>query len=222
MADENQHEQGRTGTAGTITPIQPEPTLSGEPLKDLSEGDTEPRASIDPAEAVKAAADPAVTRNPKALDERAVSAATAWFVDADEAVASESEIETKTLEINWGDDDNPDRMNWTVKAVDGDLLRAIRKRESLTKEARRTGIPDEYSIQLQVIVAGTVDPDMAEAAKMRSAQTGERITSLDMVRRRFKKRPGFVPQIATHIMRLSGFDDESITEQDQVTAAGNS
>jgi hypothetical protein len=202
-------------------------TLSGEPLKDLSEpSNGGASAPVEPAEAVRAAADPAVTRSPTALSAEGQSAALKWFVDAAiRDVTGETdpdEEERKTFRINWGTEDKPDYVDWKIREVDGQMLRAIRKREQATREARRTGIVDEYRVNLQVIVAGTVDPDLAAAAKAVSEATGENVSAVDLVDKRFKKRPGFVPQLAAHIMAMSGFDDEAITEQDQVIAAGNS
>ena len=139
------------------------------------------------------------------------SAALEWLL-SDEPDA-EGEYE-HTIEVNVGTADKERFIEWTIRPVDLDELRRIRRQATGSRAARRAGADgfDEVAGNLRVVIAGTVEPDLVAAAR-------EQNTSPDFVlRARFSRKPGLLAQIAGEIMALSGYDDEDVRE---VKAAGN-
>jgi Phage XkdN-like tail assembly chaperone protein, TAC len=215
MADQEQKERP---SAGKTTP-QPAPevtgnssTLSGEPLKDLSERASEPPP--DPGSAVAAAA------KGERLNQAGQSEALQWFL---KATPDKAEEERKVLKLNFGTSKEPEWVEWTIKPVQLDTMRRIRTEAGNTRAARATGQVDEYRVNLEIVVAGTVDPDVREAARLLHAQgalpTNDAAAA---VRIRFQNKPGYIAQISGEIMSLSGFNDDDVTEAEAVDAAGNS
>lgn len=131
-----------------------------------------------------------------------------WFL------SPEPDVQTKVISLNVGNDREPVWIDWTIRAVDLDQLRAIQKRlsDNAAKRGRLQGTDDIDSL-VEVIVEGTVDPPLREAA----AQLGIR-TPDEAVKKRFAHKSGLIPSIAQQIFALSGYDDEDVRE---ASAAGN-
>jgi hypothetical protein len=192
------------------------PTLSGEPLKDVS-GTSETEAERTPRGAVQEVAE---SRQPDRLSPHAQSAALEWFLGE---VASAAEAETKTMKLNMGSDEKPRWIEWTIRSVDMDFMRRTRREAMNTREARRTGNVDEYRVNLQVVVQGTVDPNIQEAATTLFQQgTVTAPDPVEAVRAAFQKKPGYVARLSAEIMGLSGFDEEDVQEATALEAAKNS
>lgn len=187
-------------------------TLSGQPLRDVSEGNTPVVENLTGAEAVKAAA------AGKKLSASTQVDALQWFMNPE----VDPEAPTKTLRLNFGDGDKEMWVPWTIQPVEMETMRRIRDNASKTRKARRTGEIDEYSVNIQIVIAGTVSPPITQAIRDLSKQTGEPVDATAYVKHRFHRKPGYISQIAGSIMSLSGFDAEDVQESEQVEAAGNS
>lgn len=139
-----------------------------------------------------------VTENSSALE---------WFLSE---APEDSGADQKVIEINVGTDAEERWIKWTIRPVDSDSLRRIQK-----ISAPRRGKEDVAAdmVNLRVVVAGTVVPDLGTAARQMDIADPAMA-----VRMRFAFKPGLVTQLAGKIMELSGFDDEDVRE---AAAAGN-
>lgn len=156
-------------------------------------------------ELIKAAADPK-----EKLSDGEQSSALEWFLSDDPAEDIE---QTRVLELNVGARDGGEKwIEWTIRAVDLDTIRRIR-RQTLGNRAARQGGVDEVQANLKIVLAGTVDPDLTAAAHAKQVAEPTRL-----LQHRFRHKPGLLGQIAGEIMALSGFDDEDVRE---VAAARN-
>lgn len=130
-----------------------------------------------------------------------------WFL------SDEQQDLSSVIQINVGSRDEPKWIDWTVKPVDMDKLRRIRKAAASKNNGRQRGGGgdqfDETGANLQIVVEGTVSPDLRAAAKAMGV-----IDPTDALRRRFKHKPGLVTQISSEIMSVSGYDDEDVREVD--------
>lgn len=127
-----------------------------------------------------------------------------WFL------SDETEVVTDTIELNVRTRRNPNWIKWTIQAVDRDELRRIRRQSQQSgRRARITGNSDFDSdnANLQIVLLGTVYPDLRAAAKRLGL-----VDPADAVRRKFRMKPGLIDQIAGDIMSLSGYDDEDVRE----------
>jgi Phage XkdN-like tail assembly chaperone protein, TAC len=130
-----------------------------------------------------------------------------WFLSED---PDGIEAETRTLDLNFGTQADPQWVPWTVQAVGIDEMRAIRRRATNRAERRRGAAEfDEYRVNLEMIVTATVDPDIKKAAAIQGIAD-----PAEALRIRLQKRPGFIAQIAAEIMSLSGFDEDDVKEAD--------
>jgi hypothetical protein len=135
--------------------------------------------------------------------------ALAWFLsDTDDTDL------THTFEINVGGLENKHWVKWTIKPVDMDRLRRIRKQSQPAgnRQQRRngqTGEFDEIAANVAIVVEGTVIPDLRAAARQLHA-----IEPGVLVRTRFAHKPGLLAQIAGEIMSISGYDDDDVREVD--------
>ena len=186
-------------------------TLSGQPLRDVGEG-AESSQNLTGAEAVKAAAEG------KKLSASTQVDALQWFMNPD----VDPEAPTKTLRLNFGTGDKEMWVPWVIQPVEMETMRRIRDNASKSRKARRTGEIDEYSVNIQIVIAGTVSPPIGEAIRDLSQQSGEPVDANAYMKHRFHRKPGYISQIAGSIMSLSGFDAEDVQESEQVEAAGNS
>jgi hypothetical protein len=184
-------------------------TLSGEPLKDLDGPAT--ATEQEGTEAVKAAASVKPGRADK-LDTKTQQNALDWFISSEPIGGDRS-----TVRLNVGTEEDPKWIDWELQAIELDALRSIRKRASNTREARRTGNIDEFRVNLEIVAAATVEPDLIEAAE--ALGIGDPVEAL---RQRFYNRPGYITQLAGKVLTASGFDEEDVQDATQVAAAGNS
>ena len=184
-------------------------TLSGEPLRDLDSGEA---PVTDSAEAVKAAAD---SKNPERLDPATQQSALDWFLSSEPIGGKGGDI--TVVRLNVGSEDDPRWIEWKLRPIELDALRAIRKRAANTREARRTGNIDEFRVNLEIVTAATVEPNLVEAAE--AMGSGDPVETL---RARFYNRPGYITQLAGKVLTASGFDEEDVQDTAQVAAAGNS
>lgn len=183
-------------------------TLSGEPLKEL---DGAADSEKEGAEAVKAAA-AAKGKSVEKLDPTTQQNALDWFISS-EPIGGE----TTSVRLNVGTEDEPRWIEWKLRAIELDALRTIRKRAANSREARRTGNIDEFRVNLEIVAAATVEPDLKTAAeKLGIADPAEAL------RQRFYNRPGYITQLAGKVLTASGFDEEDVQDAEQVAAAGNS
>lgn len=184
--------------------MAPTQTKSQDDAPDIRPGKPEPGERT-PTEAVDAAAEAgAMTREEH-------DAATAWFLSDDPD--DEGEL-TRTIEINVGGDEEK-HIPWTIRAIDLDSLRRIRRSISGTRAQRRQGGElDEVAANLKIVIEGTVNPDIAAGAQALGIASPE--TAL---KSRFRHKPGLIGQIAGEILSLSGYDEEDVRE---VQAAKNS
>ena len=137
------------------------------------------------------------------------NAAVEWFLDDQEPLE-------RTFEINVGTEDEKKWIPWTIRPVDLDVLRRIRQASSGNRAARRAGAGgvDEVQVNVQIVVYGTVTPNLKEMAKRRGVAAPE-----EALRMRFALKPGLLGQIAGEILSLSGYDDEDLRDP---TTVGNS
>lgn len=184
-------------------------TLSGEPLRDLDSGEAD---ITDSGEAVKAVAE---AKNPERLDASVQQSALDWFLSSEPIGGKGGD--TTTVRLNVGTEDDPRWIEWKLRPIELDALRTIRKRAANTREARRTGNIDEFRVNLEIVAAATVEPNLAEAAE--AMGSGDPVETL---RARFYNRPGYITQLAGKVLTASGFDEEDVQDTAQVAAAGNS
>lgn len=138
--------------------------------------------------------------------------ATDWLLSDDPAVAPKP---TRTLEVNVGSDEAPLVMEWTVTSITAEQYRYAQERAT-PAAARRTGdtTPDPFEMGLWVVVAGSINPDINDAAKKKGAPNPARFLA-----ERFVLKPFLVTQISGVILGLSGSDDANVRE---VAATKNS
>lgn len=133
-----------------------------------------------------------------------IASATDWFLSPE---PEDDEQTTRTIEINVGTR-APHWISWTVQSVDLDVLRKIRRESQGNRAARRAGAEmDEIEANMRIIVEGTVDPPLAEIAASKGVRE-----PVDVLRDRFKKKPGLLGQISAEIFDLSGYNDEDVRE----------
>lgn len=185
-------------------------TLSGEPLRDLDSGSE--TTITEGSDAVKAAAE---IKNPERLEPSAQQNALDWFLSSEPIGGKGGDL--TVVRLNVGSEDDPRWIEWKIRPIELDALRAIRKRAANTREARRTGNIDEFRVNLEIVTAATVEPDLAAAAEQMGS--GDPVETL---RARFYNRPGYITQLAGKVLTASGFDEEDVQDATQVQAAGNS
>lgn len=173
-------------------------------LKDLGEGDEhEQRAGMAAVEAA---------REGRKLTDGEATSALDWFLNEDPSAAAE---ETELKELNFGTQDNPKWVPWTIKAVPMETMRSIRKKAQGTRLARTTGETDEYRVNLEIVVEGTVDPPIKEATATLNREGRFSGDPVDALRAKFQPKPGYIAQLAGAIMTLSGFNDEDVRDAER-------
>lgn len=195
-----------------VAPVSPPNTLSGQPLREPGEG-RPPREELGGGAAVQKAA------RGEGLTDREHSESLQWLLKAE---PDPGEQEKKVLQLNFGTSLTPDYIDWTIKPVSMAEMRRIRNGARNSRQAKRSGQIDEVRMNLQVIVAGTVDPDVRLAAEIAKDSGNGHGDPVEILNARFQSKPGYIAQIAAEIMSLSGFDDDDVQEKEMVEAAGNS
>jgi len=159
---------------------------------------------MEPEEAVIAAG-----RDQK-LSEQNAANATDWFLSTDPADSLATQL---VIQVNVGTDEDH-WIDWTIRSVDAEILRRLRKEASGNRATRRAGGEvDDMELSARMIVEGTVDPPIRELA----ARQGLREPK-DLVLRRFANKPGLLLLISDKINEVSGFNEDNVRE---AQAAGN-
>jgi hypothetical protein len=125
-----------------------------------------------------------------------------------------------TFDINIGTPRDQRWIKWTIQAVDVDMLRRIRKEAEGPRRARRQRQPgepmevDQQEMSARIVVAGTIDPDLREVARMKGApdHPDPDVPAIQILKHRFRHKPGLIDQLSLEVMSLSGYDDEDIRE----------
>ena len=172
-------------------------------LKDLTRPIEDSRAG---AAAVAAA------RDGQRLADAEKTSALDWFLNEEPKAMEE---ETLTKELNFGTQDEPRWVSWTIKPVPMEVMRAIRKKAGNTRAARQTGEVDEYRVNLEIVVEGTVDPDLRSAARQLHEEGRGPADPVDALRAKFASKPGYITQLGAAIMTLSGFNDEDVRDAEK-------
>jgi hypothetical protein len=177
-------------------PVVPAP----QPNPVLSDGDARPTEQV-----LDVAAKIARGRK-ETLSTEEQADALDWFL-AD----SDDEDDTHSFQINVGTMKHKKWVTWTVRPVDPDKLRRIRRASAGNRMTRRAGNNefDEVAANIAIVVEGTVYPDIRAAAKEKGMVAPE-----EWVRIRFRRRPGLLTQIAAEVMSCSGYDEDDIREAD--------
>lgn len=146
--------------------------------------------------------------------------ATEWLLGA----VSDTEDITHVLTLNVGSHAKQHKINWTIKALDGAVIRRIREEAAGNRAARRQGgaslLADSnraFQANVKVVVEGTVKPDLKAVA----AQRGLAAATL-LIEEGFRRKQGMVDQVAAEIMALSGYDDDDVQDAVEQGAAGSS
>jgi hypothetical protein len=148
----------------------------------------------------------------KSKDAAEHNAALDWFLSDDPS--DEGELQ-RVLEINVGGEKEKN-IPWTIRAIDVDTLRRIRRSVAGGRAQRRQGGElDEVTANLKIVVEGTVNPPLAEIAKAKNIAGGAE-TALKL---KFRHKSGLIGQLAGEILSLSGYDEDDVRE---VSAAKNS
>lgn len=141
-----------------------------------------------------------------------------WLLQSFDSPDDEK-VTLHTMSLNVGGiGPNEKRIKWTVRNVDGALLRKLR--ESAMGGSRRAGTPDltaVYDSNVQVILEGTVYPDLRSTARQRGLAD-----PAALVEEAFKTKPGLVEAIAGTIMDISGYDPDAARDEREVAVTGNS
>jgi hypothetical protein len=122
-----------------------------------------------------------------------------------------------TLDLNVGTPSKKKWIAWTIKAIPGDRLREIRAKAAERSEAnmgRRQGsggvltaAQAAYRASLEIVVEGTVEPNLHELAAARGLADSAMI-----VEGAFSNKQGLVETVAAEISALSGYDNDDIRD----------
>lgn len=136
-----------------------------------------------------------------------------WFMDDDSAPAVDE------IELNIGTSRNRRWIDWTICAVDTDVLKRIRRDAEGNRARRRSRTPGETDIDpqeanLRIVLAGTLAPDLRDIAKRKGApeHVDPDVAPLQLLKHRFRQKPGLIDQLAGEIMSLSGYDEDDLRE----------
>lgn len=168
----------------------------------LSQPDGKEDGGDSPGDLVRRAA--SGDKTVKAMSDGERHDAMQWFLSTDSVDISH------TFQINVGSVESKHWIDWTVGPVDLDQLRRIRQQSSGSSRAQRrsgSGDFDEVQANLQIVVEGTLKPDLKDIAGKLSLADPR-----DALRRKFAHKPGLLTQIAGEVMSISGYDDEDVRE----------
>jgi hypothetical protein len=167
-------------------------------------------------DAVREAGDPAGgERAVQSMSPEQRDSATAWFMEDDETIEGPPPL--TAIELNVGTAESPKWVEWKIRPLDMDTIDAIRQRaRGGSRTARRRGEigeVNEMRAALGMVVAATIDPNLAEIARKKS-DTGSRyaVSPEEVLKHRFRDKPGLILQISGKVMEVSGYDDEDLRE----------
>lgn len=156
-----------------------------------------------PEEGLAAAADPKGTVTAEVSD-----AALQWFLDDTEPTFH------RTLELNVGQDDKPNFVKWTIRALSGEEIAGINRQASGNRNARRAGGErDLDEVQRRVVALATVEPDLDAVVKLKHADTSQSDplwARANVLAHRFRHKPGLITQLSGQVMDLSGYDEDDV------------
>lgn len=185
-------------------------TLSGKPLRDLDE-ETQPEETATGAKAVQRVAQ-------GRGGDAEYSEAMRYFLDPE---AGTDVMAVRTKRLNFGTPDNPRWIDWTVTTITGETLKAIRRRAQNTRAARQSGNVDDQQVNLEIIVACSIDPNLREVTRILADQGLAPNDPTIVLKEKLKKKPGYIPALAGEILGLSGFDEADVQDAEAVEAAKN-
>lgn len=153
-----------------------------------------------------------------------------WLLSTGE---DEQPIATQVWELNVGTDEQPRLIEWTIRPVDTDTITLLRQRgrqeAGMNREMRRAGLESEIdmgTLNLRLIVAGTVYPNLQAAAEQKGVAAADPYHGpVLLLRSMFSRKPGLIDQLAGYIYRFSGYDEADMRratpEMTMIQAAGN-
>lgn len=149
--------------------------------------------------------------------------ATAWLLASFDSDEGDSAPPIQHLVVNVGSREAPKKIPWTVQAVPRDVIAKIRERAQNASDRRRTGAtlgimadPDAtFEGNLELVVEGTVEPDLRRVAKERN------IAQKEFLRQAFGYKGGLIDYLAGEVLDLSGYNDEAVEDAVVARAAGN-
>jgi hypothetical protein len=190
-------------------------------------GTQEPEETADSGrDAVEVAAkSPGHARN---LSDEAKMDALEWLLtDTDE---DDSPV-TQKWQFNVGTEDVPIWIDWVIRPIDADTMTALREQarganRQQRRAARETDI-DVSLFNLRMVATATVEPDLRVAAERKGVVSADPLYgAVELLKHKFRGKPGIVDQIASKVMLLSGYDEDDLRratpETTMVRAAGNS
>lgn len=140
----------------------------------------------------------------KPVSRKEASSALEWFLSED---PNADEEQTHAIELNVGVGDREHWITWIVRPVDQDELRRVQRQ---TANLRRRSKQDDLAVDqlgnLKIIIAGSVEPDVRALAEQQG------VAPEALLQKRFRTKPGLIPQLSNQIMSLSGFDDEDVRD----------
>lgn len=136
--------------------------------------------------------------------------ATDWFLSTD---PEDTLVTQRVIEVNVGTDEDH-WIEWTIRSVDAEILRRLRREATGNRATRRAGGEiDDMDLSARMIVEGTVDPPLREIAASKGIREPK-----ELVLKRFADKPGLLLLISDKINEISGFDEGNVRE---AQAAGN-
>lgn len=234
--DDEHTEQEQDGTDAAVGTVEPNFGSGAYDSPDVTFQSGPEMIEVDPRSGVPDAIETAAqgTREAQALPAEDVVDAMEWLLGDEMAGGVQG---SQTWKVNIGSDDNPRYTEWTITALDADTLNTIRAQSrsvptAANRAARRAtrgveGEIDVYEMNLRMVAAATVYPDLRDAAKKRGLEAADPILGpVELLRGMFRLKPGIVSQLAGFIMQFSGYDEEDVVrstpEITMVRAAGNS
>lgn len=142
-----------------------------------------------------------------------VDAATEWFLSDDE------DPDTDYFEMNVGTPEEPRWIGWTIRSVDTEVLKRIRRQGENRSSRRRgggvgLGDIDPQEANARIVLEGTITPDLYEVAQKKGVQNtaDPSVGAMQVLKHRFRRKPGLIDQIAGRIMDLSGYNEDDLRE----------
>lgn len=154
-----------------------------------------------------------------------------WLLGNEEAGGEQT---TQKWKVNVGSDEEPRYVEWEITSVDADTMNNLRQQSRIQggNRAQRRGKQsgdeiDTHAFYLRLVAAGTISPDLREAAKRRDLDAADPMLGpVTLLQGMFRLKPGRIAQLAGYIMQFSGYDEDDVVratpEITMVRAAGNS
>lgn len=166
----------------------------------------------------------------KRLDDQEKLDALAWLLADDEEA---DDNRTEKWEFNVGTEERQEWIDWVIRPIDAEVMTGLRQRANARRGVNRTQrraagaeSVDVTLLNLYMVASATVSPDLQEAARVKNIESADPLHGpVELLKHRFRNKPGIVDQIAAKIMLFSGYDEEDARrptpEAVMVRAAGN-